>query len=109
MRVRWETKIGSDAFNSTYLTSITIPSSVTEIGDRAFASNSKLKSVTLSEGLKKIGSEVFPSTLTELTLPDSVESISEDAFKNCKFDVTYKGEVYFPELYKELYAEINGQ
>ena len=82
------TKIGSSAFNHTYLTSITIPSSVTEIGDSAFAHNYKLKS---------------------LTLPDSVKSIGEDAFENCEFDITYKGEVYFPELYNELYAEINGQ
>lgn len=88
---------------------LTIPSSVTEIDDSAF-DGATIKSVTLSEGLKKLGSNAFTrSGITELTLPDSLESISTDSFENCKFDVTYKGEVYFPELYKELYAEINGQ
>lgn len=109
------TKIGNYAFagdNEWWcctFESITIPGSVTEIGDEAFSKCKNLKSVTLSEGLKKIGSNAFTYTnITELTLPDSLESIATDAFYGCKFDITYKGEIYFPELYDELYAAING-
>lgn len=106
------TRIGKYAFAnlSMYLSgleSVTIPVSVTEIDDYAFDGYA-IKSVTLSEGLKRLGSNVFGGEITELTLPDSLESISTDAFEDCKFDVTYKGEVYFPELYDELYAAING-
>ena len=100
--------MGYDGFSCKF-ENLTIPSSVTEIDDYAF-NGATIKSVTLSEGLKKLGSNAFTrSGITELTLPDSLESISTDAFEDCKFDVTYKGEVYFPELYKELYTEINGQ
>lgn len=106
------TKISGWAFAGTEMKNITIPSSVTEIGDHALSCNAN--TITLSEGLKKMGSQVFTTgygwvtPLTELTLPDSLESIAEDAFYACKFDVTYKGEVYFYEIYDELYAEING-
>jgi len=103
------TKIGEEAFRSSSIESITIPDSVTEIGSGAFAYCS-INNITLSKNLKKIGSWAFEGSrnLKELTLPDSLESISTDAFKNCEFDVTYKGEIYFPELYDELYAAING-
>lgn len=106
------TRIGKYAFAnlSMYLSgleSVTIPGSVTEIDDYAFDGYA-IKSVTLSEGLKKLGSNVFGGEITELTLPDSLESVAEDAFENCKCDITYKGEIYFPELYDELYAAING-
>lgn len=103
------TSIGASAFASTPLTSITVPENVTEIGTYAFEGCGKLQSITLPNGLKKIGSVVFYSVpVTELTLPDSVESIAEDAFESFSADITYKGEVYFPELYDELYAAING-
>lgn len=128
------TEIGDYAFQGTSLSSVTIPNGVTRIGKYAFADAPTwlnalesitipgsvteiddyalnvyaIKSVTLSEGLKKLGSNVFGGEITELTLPDSLESVAEDAFENCKCDITYKGEVYFPELYDELYAAING-
>lgn len=104
------TKIGEWAFSSSSIESITIPDSVTEIGSGAFAYCS-INNITLSKNLKKIGSQAFcgSSNLKELTLPDSVESIAEDAFESFNADITYKGEIYFPELYEELYAEINGQ
>lgn len=109
------TKIGMSAFeggwgNFCQFESITIPGSVTEIGDNAFHLCKNLKSITLSEGLKKIGSKAFSEAgITEMTLPDSLESIATDAFSGCNADITYKGEIYFPELYDELYKAINGQ
>ncbi|MCM1329726.1 MAG: leucine-rich repeat domain-containing protein [Ruminococcus sp.] len=102
------TKIGNNAFKYSALTNLTIPSSVTEIGDSIFDGCQSLESVTFSEGLKKLGSTLFSYTkITELTLPDSLESVEEDTF-NVSADITYKGEIYFPELYDELVAAING-
>lgn len=105
------TKIPDELFSFCHdLTNVTIPDSVTEIGDRVFVCCESLENITLPNGLKKIGSNVFDeSALTGLTLPDSVEEIEEDTFERLKIDITYKGEVYSPTRYKELYAVINDQ
>jgi len=48
-------KIGIGAFSETKISSITIPSSVKEIENRAFENCSNLSKITLNEGLEKIG------------------------------------------------------
>ena len=70
----------------THLTSVTIPKSVTHIGEKAFFGCSNLKSVTLSDGVTTIGEFAFQDCtyLTNLKLPDSVTSFDYEAFKNCK-------------------------
>ena len=61
------TKIGQGSFyGCRSLENISIPPSVTKIGNRAFQVT-RLREVTLNEGLKKLGSEVFPDTLERLT------------------------------------------
>lgn len=64
--------------------SATIPTEVTEIGDRAFHYSSELKQVYLPKTLKKIGEFVFSNCpkLVEITLPKSTLSIGEGAFAN---------------------------
>jgi hypothetical protein len=74
------------AFNScSSLTSITIPDSVTSIGDYAFESCSSLTSITIPDSVTSIGDGAFRhcSSLTSITIPDSVTSIGEDAFYDC--------------------------
>ncbi len=63
---------------------------VTEIGDRAFASNasyisSDITSITIPDSVTKIGCEAFVScsNLTSITIPNSVTSIGDYAFYNC--------------------------
>lgn len=68
------------------LTSITIPNSVTDIGDEAFAGCSSLTSITILDGLKSIGDRAFSGceNLTSITIPDGVKSIGNYAFDECR-------------------------
>ena len=80
------TSIGSRAFyGCTSLTSITIPDSVTSIGNYAFYDCTSLKSITIPEGVKSIGSKAFHNceSLTSVTIPSSVFSIGTYAFGHC--------------------------
>ena len=79
-------KIGNYAFcNCSGLTSITLPSGVTEISEGAFGNCSGLTSLTLPSGVTSIGNYAFYgcSVLTSLTLPSGLTEIGEDAFSGC--------------------------
>ena len=78
------TEIGNSAFvNCRGLTSMKIPSSVTNIGDCAFLNCSGLTSLVISSGVTKIGDSAFRncSGLTSLVIPSGV--IDGSAFENC--------------------------
>ena len=78
--------IGDYAFSGcSRLTSLTIPSSVTEIDESAFEGCSGLTSLTIPSSVTWIGRSAFDgcSGLTSLTLPSSVTRISESAFEGC--------------------------
>ena len=85
------TEIGSTAFNRCKnLESVTIPASVKSIdkGDSffgAFFSCTKLKTVTMSNGMENIGEYAFfgCTSLTSVTIPNSVTSIGRGAFSSC--------------------------
>lgn len=78
------TEISAYAFTGIVdMTRISIPSSVTSIGDGAFYLNLRsLSQVELNEGLSSIGNEVFwgCGSLRNLTIPSTVESIGTRAF-----------------------------
>ena len=80
-------EITSYAFlNCTGLTSITIPNSVTSIGDGStFCGCSNLTSITIPNSVTSIGSETFKgcSGLTSIIIPNSVKSIAQWAFQDC--------------------------
>ena len=80
------TKIGFSAFNSSAITDVVIPESVTSIGTSAFCWCTKLKSVSLPNGLKHINSSVFMGchNLEKAILPNLLETIEEDAFEYCE-------------------------
>ncbi|MCM1556692.1 MAG: leucine-rich repeat domain-containing protein [Anaeroplasma bactoclasticum] len=80
------TSIGSSAFeNCSYLTSITIPESVTSIGSSAFAFCSNLKSIIIPSSVTSIEALTFYGCLRleSVTIPNSVTIIKEHAFNNC--------------------------
>ena len=78
------TYIGDYAFAECSLTSISIPNSVTYIGDYAFFACS-LKSVTISNSVTSIGECAFLgcSSLTSIEIPNSVTFIGNEAFEDC--------------------------
>ena len=69
-------------FGCTSLTSITIPESVTEIGEAAFR-GSGLKEVNIPESVNSIGASAFHdcASLTSITIPGSVTEIGGAAFR----------------------------
>jgi uncharacterized repeat protein (TIGR02543 family) len=74
------TTIGDYAFKSNHLTSVTIPDSVTTIGNWAFSYN-RLTSVTIPDSVTIIGYHAFLyNRLTSVTIGNSVTTIGDYAF-----------------------------
>src|SRR5712671_6575229 len=78
------TSIRSSTFEYKNLTSVTIPGSITNIGDSAFNNCSSLTNVTLSDGLANIGNYAFQGCfkLAGVTIPNSVTIIGNYAFSS---------------------------
>ena len=82
------TKIPAQAFAKSKIKgSLTIPNSVTTIGEEAFSNCRELKgSLTLSNSLKTIGNKAFyncNSLNGSLTIPNTVTTIGISSFENC--------------------------
>ncbi len=78
------TSIGSYAFVDTNITSLTIPGSVTAIGDNGVSGNRYLATLTLNSGLETIGAFAFSDCrISSVVIPDGVTSIGEGAFSYC--------------------------
>lgn len=78
--------IGQNAFQKKDVVSVTIPDSVTLIGDSAFNSCSKLKSVVIGKSVETISEYAFRycTSLEKIVIPDSVKIIRESAFYGCE-------------------------
>ncbi len=75
------TYLGSRVFFGTGLTEIVIPEGITALKNDLFNSCKDLKSVTLPESLKSIGTSVFEkSGIETIIIPSSVTAIGRSAF-----------------------------
>ena len=80
------TSIGDEVFNGCKsLQFITIPNSVTSIGNRAFSGCKSLQSITIPNSVTSIGDKAFSGcySLQRVTIPNSVKSIGDEAFSWC--------------------------
>ena len=95
------TEIGQTAFAGARLTSLEIPNSVTKIGMKAFHLH-HLTSLVIPGSVKEIGESAFEgtykaTTLKTLVLEEGVESIGKYAFKEALLET-----VAFPNSIKEV-------
>lgn len=79
------TEIGEYAFGICGLTEVSIPESVEIIGAMAFSNCINLKKINIPEKITTIDYNVFweCKELTEIKLPENLESIGNNAFSGC--------------------------
>jgi hypothetical protein len=78
------TNIGAGAFSGSGLTAITIPNSVTCIGEGAFGGCGSLTSISIPHSVTSIDRWAFEDCgLTSITIPYSVTSLGYDVFGGC--------------------------
>ena len=77
-------QVAPHGFEGQPIESVSVPSSVTAIGEAAFQGCNSLASISLSEGLAFIGASAFEDCgVDALMLPASVTSIGERTFADC--------------------------
>ena len=95
-------EIADEGLSGTGITKLVIPKTVETIGVAAFAYNYSLKEVTFAGGseLNEIprGAFGYCNALTEITIPQTVESIEPLAFVNCE----RLSSVAFPDNLKKI-------
>lgn len=66
------------------ISSIILPKTLRRIGERAFFGQSKLRNISISEGLVSIGAySFFGANIVSLELPSTVQTVNEEAFAAC--------------------------
>lgn len=77
--------IADSAFKSSKITSITLPSTITTIGNYAFKSCTSLASATLNEGITQIGNQAFDgcTSLATVNIPSTLTSWGTESFQRC--------------------------
>ena len=107
------TSIGQDAFwGCSNLTSVTIPDSVTRIENMTFRNCGNLTSVIIGNKVKSIGRWAFRdcSNLTNVTIPENVTQIGSWAFSGCSSlkSITFEGNApssFGSDVFKNLPIE----
>lgn len=79
------TRIGDGAFDGLSITSVTFPSTLTEIGDGAFQNCLELRELIFSDNVTYIGNNAFAdcTALVSVTFGESILEIGDFAFADC--------------------------
>lgn len=80
------TRIASEAFyNIDNIIEVVLPSTIKEIGERAFGSCNKLEKINLPTGIERIETEAFynASNLTSIFLPATITHYGSTVFYDC--------------------------
>lgn len=79
------TGIADSTFYNCGLETVSIPSTVSTIGNSAFARNDQIRTLTIPSGVKTVGNSAFEdcSSLLNVTIGDTVTSIGAEAFYEC--------------------------
>ena len=80
------TSIDARALNHSWMTTVAVPATVTEIGANAFADCTYLTAVSLPSGLTQIADDLFSycTKLAKCDIPEGVTTIGSRAFNNCR-------------------------
>lgn len=106
------TEIGECAFSGCVnLAEAKLPKGITEIPIQTFANCKSLKSVDIPNGVELIASSAFEdcAELTQANVPDTVtDCYLDDCFRGCdKVDVTFKGKTYTAANIKDFYKAVD--
>lgn len=71
--------LGTDSY-------VSIPDTITVIGDEAFSGNETLTSISVPDSVTQISYNAFKNctALTGIIIPDSVDKVGPGAFEGCK-------------------------
>lgn len=77
--------IGDYAFTKSAVTSISLPDSLTSLGEQAFMNCRELESLSLGKGLRELPMDAFYrcDKMTSLRFSEGLETIGNDAFGSC--------------------------
>ena len=80
------TSIDARALNHSWMTTVAVPATVTEIGANAFADCTYLTAVSLPSGLTQIAADLFSycTKLAMCDIPEGVTTIGQRAFDGCE-------------------------
>ncbi len=97
------TYIGASAFESTNITEIVLPDSVSSLGDCAFRFCSNLKEANIPKSLKVIPGYLFASSkITSIEIPEGVTTLNQACFRQCSL----LQKINIPSTVTSLGAEI---
>lgn len=90
------TSIGDYAFSASGLKSVSVPGSVKSVEEHAFYGCTSLKNVTLATGVEKVGVSAFEDcrSIEWVAMPHGLKTMGNYAFRNA-WTSEYMGQVYY--------------